>query len=302
MALLSSENHPTPMTVLKYFVITIAAVLSALLAWLPTAVADNGWGEVGTALPGRPQVIGFYSAGCLTGAATLPLQGEGFQVMRPSRNRYYGHPSLIAFVRRLGQQVAARGEKLLIGDLAQPRGGPMEYGHGSHQSGLDVDIWFAQVPRWRTLSFRETEALPMLSVILPEAGRLNPERWSPRFRDTLRLAADNPEVERIFVNPIIKQALCRSEGASRAWLYKLRPWWGHDEHFHVRLRCPPDSPQCKAQKPLPPGDGCDEDLDRWAWEVQQAALRPLMKKPPVEPREPVLPATCEAVLNGYTLH
>jgi penicillin-insensitive murein endopeptidase len=277
----------------------IVAVMLALLAWFTPAVAGNGWGEVEAAFPGRSEAIGFYSAGCLAGATMLPLQGEGFQVMRPSRNRYYGHPSLIAFIKRLGQQEAARGEKLLIGDLAQPRGGPMEYGHGSHQSGLDVDIWFAQVSPWRTLSFRETEELPMLSVIIPEEDRLNPERWSPHFRDTLKLVAETSEVERIFVNPVIKQSLCRREGADRAWLHKLRPWWGHDDHFHVRLRCPPDSPLCTAQKPLPPGNGCDEELDRWAWEVQQMALGLQVKKTPTEHREPVLPAVCQAVLNGY---
>lgn len=267
--------------------------------WLPPALAGNAWGEVDAALPGRPQVIGFYSAGCLSGATMLPLQGEGFQVMRPSRNRFYGHPSLIAFLQAFGRQAAVRGERLLIGDMSQPRGGPMAYGHGSHQSGLDADIWFAQVSRQRILSARETETMPMLPVIDAAAGRLDPARWSPRLRHSLKLAADNPMVERIFVNPIIKQALCRSEGTERTWLRKLRSWWGHDEHFHVRLRCPADSPLCETQKPLPPGDGCDEDLDRWAWEVQQIALGLRTRTTSTERREPVLPTTCAAVLNGY---
>lgn len=276
-------------------------LLAVLTLWLPPALAGNTWGQVDTTLPGRPQVIGFYSAGCLSGATMLPLQGEGFQVMRPSRNRYYGHPSLIAFLQALGRQAAARGERLLIGDLSQPRGGPMAFGHGSHQSGLDVDIWFDQVPRGQVLSFRETETLPMIPVIDAAEGRLNPARWSLRQRDTLKLAADNPMVERIFVNPIIKQALCYSESTERAWLRKLRPWWGHDEHFHVRLRCPADSPMCETQKPLPPGDGCDQDLDRWALEVQEIALGLRRKAAPTERREPVLPTTCAAVLNGYSV-
>ncbi len=270
-----------------------------LLAWVAPAAAGDPWGQVAAALPGPPQVIGFYSAGCLAGAARAPLQGEGFQVMRPSRNRIYGHPDLIAFIRRLGQQSATRGEKLLIGDLSQPRGGPMSYGHGSHQSGLDVDIWFTQVPRQRSLSWSETEQLPMLPVILAEQGRLDSTRWSPRLRDTLKLAAGMPEVERIFVNPIIKRALCRSQSGDRDWLRKLRPWWGHDEHFHVRLYCPAGSPACNSQKPLPSGDGCDEGLDRWAWEVQQIALGLMTRKPPGERREPELPALCRSVLNGY---
>ncbi|HCB13842.1 MAG TPA: penicillin-insensitive murein endopeptidase, partial [Gammaproteobacteria bacterium] len=82
--------------------------------------------------------------------------------------------------------------------------------------------------------------------------RLNHARWSPYYRDALKLAAQSPRVERIFVNAIIKQALCDSE-TDRAWLNKVRPWWGHDAHFHVRLACPPDSGQCKPQQPIPPG-------------------------------------------------
>lgn len=274
-------------------------VLSIWLA--PAPAADNAWSRIGYPLPGLPQVIGSYNAGCLAGAAALPLLGEGYQVMRPSRNRYYGHPNLIAFIKRLGRQATARGERLLIGDLAQPRGGPMSYGHSSHQIGLDVDIWFALGPRERLLTPRETESLPMLSVVNAARGQVAPMRWSPRYGEILKLAVQDPEVERIFVNPIIKQALCASAGPDRAWLYKIRPWWGHDSHFHARLRCPVDSVQCKMQKPPPLGDGCDEDLERWVWEIQQAALAPPR---PVRPTRPpvVLPVACTAVLNGYAGH
>lgn len=285
---------------MKHRPVIIRIVTALILMVSAEVIAAADWGRVNAALPGPPQVIGFYSAGCLAGAVQLPLQGEGFQVMRPSRNRSYGHPNLIAFIRRLGQQSAAQGEKLLIGDLSQPRGGPMPYGHGSHQSGLDVDVWFTQIPRQRLLSRAETENWPMLPVIQAEQGRLDPNRWSPRQRATLKRAAAMPEVERIFVNPIIKQALCRSEAGDRGWLRKLRPWWGHDEHFHVRLYCPPDNVYCDPQRPLPPGDGCDESLDQWAWQVQQIALGLVDKRPPGERREPQLPALCQSVLNGYS--
>ena len=36
-----------------------------------------------------------------------------------------------------------------VGDMAQPRGGPLPFGHASHQTGLDVDIWFTLTPRPR---------------------------------------------------------------------------------------------------------------------------------------------------------
>ena len=43
-----------------------------------------------------------------------------------------------------GKRVGWNG--LLIGDMSQPRGGPMLNGHSSHQIGLDVDIWFTPMP------------------------------------------------------------------------------------------------------------------------------------------------------------
>lgn len=270
-----------------------------LLASNLPARAGNGWSTVAYPLSGPPQVIGSYAAGCIAGAEALPLVSEGYQVMRPSRNRYYGHPLLVAFVERLGRQAAARGARLLIGDLGQPRGGPMPNGHRSHQSGLDVDVWFLQQPRARILSRGETEQIDMPTMVRAEEGALNASRWSPRYRDTLKLAAQSPEVERIFVNAIIKQALCYSE-TDRSWLGKVRPWWGHDAHFHVRLACPPDSGQCRPQKPLPPGDGCDADLANWVRDIQQAALSPKPWRKPEPPSAERLPAACNAVLYSPT--
>ncbi|MDG4595889.1 MAG: penicillin-insensitive murein endopeptidase [Candidatus Contendobacter sp.] len=277
------------------------AILLFPLFWAsaPLAWADNGWSTVGYPLAGPPQVIGSHAAGCIAGAVALPLAGDGYQVMRPSRNRYYGHPALIAFVERLGRRTAANGGRLLIGDLGQPRGGPMPNGHRSHQSGLDVDVWFLQQPRDQLLSRADVERIDMPSMIRPTEGVLNHSRWSPRYRDALRQAALAPEVERIFVNPIIKQALCAHE-TDRTWLEKVRPWWGHDAHFHVRLACPPGDEQCKPQKPFPPGDGCDADLNHWVRDIVQAALSPRPYRKPEPPSVDRLPAACTAVLYGPT--
>jgi len=261
------------------------------------ALAGNGWSEAAGPLSGPAEAIGSYTAGCIAGAVALPLVGDGHQAMRLSRNRYYGHPSLIRFLERLSRQAAARGDRLLIGDLGQPRGGPMSSGHRSHQSGLDADIWFLQQPRDRVLPRPETERLGAPTMIRATEGTLNYANWSPRYRDTLRQAALSPEVDRIFVNAIIKQALCDGE-SDRRWLYKVRPWWGHDAHFHVRLACPPDSAQCQPQKPIPPGDGCDADLANWVRDIVQAARNPKPHKKPEPPSTENLPAACYAILNN----
>ena len=274
-------------------------VLPLLLIGSMPVLAGNGWSEVAYPLSGPPQVIGSYAAGCIAGAVALPLAGDGYQVMRASRNRYYGHPELIRLVERLGRQAAAQGGRLLIGDLAQPRGGPMSNGHRSHQSGLDVDIWFLQQPRDQILSRSDTEQIEMPSMIRATEGALNNSRWSLRYRDALKRAAQAPEVERIFVNAIIKQALCDSE-TDRSWLDKVRPWWGHDAHFHVRLNCPLDSGKCKPQKPFSPGDGCDADLANWVRDIRQAALSPKPYKKPEPPSAENLPTACSAVLYSPT--
>jgi len=243
-------------------------------------------------------VIGGYTAGCLAGAGRLDLEGPGFQVMRPSRNRYYGHPRLVAFVEHLGHQALERGwGRVLVGDMAQPRGGPTDFGHRSHQSGLDVDIWFRLLPPGApALPRSDADEAPMNPVVRAEVGRLDPTRWSPRFGALVRAAASAEEVERIFVHPVIKRELCRASGGDRTWLRKVRPYWGHDSHFHVRLSCPPDSPRCAPQDPVPPGDGCDQDLDRWIEDLRIAASRPAPRPPP--PARPPLPAACTGVLPG----
>ena len=87
--------------------------------------------------------------------------------------------------------------------------------------------------------------------------------WRPEHRRLLELAARDPAVDRIFVNPAIKRALCREATGDRSWLHRIRPWFGHDYHFHVRLACPPGATQCRQQAPLPPGDGCGADLAWW---------------------------------------
>ena len=93
------------------------------------------------------RTIGFYSKGCLSGAVALPINGATWQVMRLSRNRNWGHPNLVQFLERLAAQGPKTGWRgLLVGDMSQPRGGPMLTGHASHQVGLDADIWLTPMP------------------------------------------------------------------------------------------------------------------------------------------------------------
>lgn len=246
----------------------------------------------------RARSIGFYARGCLAGAKALPINGETWQVMRLSRNRNWGHPNLIAFLERLANKVPEISDwpGLLVGDLAQPRGGPMLTGHASHQVGLDADIWLTPMPQ-RTLTAQEREEMSATSMLRADRKDVDPKLWTRGHTAVIRAAAKAPEVERIFVNAGIKKALCREAGNDRAWLSKVRAYWGHHYHFHVRLKCPGDSPGCESQPPVPNGDGCGKELDWW---FRDAILNPPKPVKPPKPRPPMalaqLPAECRQVL------
>ena len=267
-------------------------LVALLLAPAATrAEPSNEWSIVGGPSAGPARVVGGVSHGCLAGAVRLPDDGPGYATIRLSRRRNFGHPALIAFIERLGRRAQAAGlAPFYVGDMAQPRGGPLPYGHASHQTGIDADIWFnldskSKLPP----AARETVALP--SMLRAGTGSIDPERFGVRQVTLLRLAAEDPAVDRVFVNAAIKEALCRGVGgAKRDWLQRIRPWYGHHEHFHVRLKCLADSPDCEAQAPPPPGDGCDASL-AW-WRAQPLPHAAAGARPP----SPPLPLACRTVL------
>jgi penicillin-insensitive murein endopeptidase len=244
-------------------------------------------------------VYGFYAHGCIAGAEQLPIDGPTWQVMRLSRNRNWGHPNMVKFLERLSAKAAKKGwPGLLVGDMSQPRGGPMITGHASHQVGLDADIWLTPMPD-RTLTREEREEMSATMVVSDTALDVDPKVWTPAHLEVIKAAAEDPETERIFVNPAIKKALCREAGEDRAWLHKVRPWFGHDYHFHVRIACPPDNHECEVQ-PAVPGtdDGCGADLKSWLKD-SVVHLKPTAGAGPAHGIPMAkLPKECKAVLNA----
>ncbi len=226
----------------------------------PRVPAKELFGRARDAAPINPEPVGFYSKGCLAGGEALPINGPNWQVMRLSRNRNWGHPDLIAFIERLAP-AAARASGwpgLLIGDMSQPRGGPMLTGHASHQIGLDVDIWLTPMPE-RELTRAEREDMSATNMVREDQLDVIPELWTPGHLAVVRAAAQDPAVQRIFVNAAIKRAMCRV-AAGEPWMRKVRPYYSHNYHFHVRLACPRGAENCKDQDPTPTGDGCDSRL------------------------------------------
>lgn len=278
------------------------SVVGLIVAACATAPSQNPWSQKKEPLPGPAESIGEYAAGCLVGAASLPPDGPGYQIMRLTRGRFYGHPELIRFLQDIAKRGSARKlGPILIGDLGQPWGGPSLTGHRSHQTGLDADLWF-----WRpeeasrlSLTLDQRENLSAQSVLHPSGSGLNTQIWGRRQAQLLKLVAEDPRVDRIFVHAEVKQALCSQEARTspsrKAWLAKLRPWWGHHYHFHVRLKCPADSSACSAQPPLPVGDGCDETL-AW-WFSEEARQKPSESKDEQPPKMPEMPKRCEDLIQ-----
>ena len=279
--------------------------LSAVLLLVALAVPAHAkeWGDVRTPVPGPARVLGGPASGCLAGAERLPAEGAGFQAVRVSRNRHWGHPATVAFVKDMGARARQAGlGDLYIGDLAQPRGGPMASLHGSHQNGLDVDIWFNLDPKPR-LAPSEREEIAIVKLTTQDEKRVDPALWRPEHARVLRMAADDPRVDRILVHFAIKQHLCETAGGDRAWLRKVRPWRGHNEHFHVRLVCPAGSPDCVQQAAVPPGDGCDQTLAWWFLDAEERRRRDeeaARERPRVQtgPPRPKLPAQCASILRA----
>ena len=278
------------------FAVALAAV--AVSQAVHAAPAKVLFGAVRTPASGAPAVHGTTSLGCLGGAVALAPEGPGWQVLRPARSRNWGHPALLEFVARLAGVGQGLGwPAVLVGDMSQPRGGPMPSGHASHQTGIDVDIWFRRPAR--RLSAAELADPRAESMVAGD--RISVTRaFTADHAALLGAAARDAAVDRIFVNAAIKAALCRSvPAAERGWLRKLRPWWGHDSHFHVRLTCPEGQTGCVAQAPIPEGDGCDASLDWW---FSDEALNPVPPATPPAPKPPVmladLPAACAGVLGA----
>lgn len=249
---------------------------------------------------GKPLAIGYYPRGCLQGAEALPVTGKTWQVMRLSRNRNWGHPELVKFLERFAPLAAkATGwHGILVGDMAQPRGGPLPFGHMSHQIGLDVDVWLTPMPA-HVLSKEKRETMGPLNLVAPDWKHVNPKTWTTADIAFIRTAAEQPEVERVLVNAAIKKEMCELQGDKHpAWMDKVRPWYGHNDHMHIRLKCPADSPHCRHQPPVPDTAACGKPLDYW---FSDRVLHPKPKKggkPPKQIMLADLPTACKTVLNA----
>ena len=278
-----------------------AVVLTLLALTSPVAanpLAKELFGAETRGSPHKPAPFGGYSTGCIAGAAQLPETGPTWQAMRLGRNRNWGHPEAIAFVERLSAHAATLPgwSGLYVGDISQPRGGPMLTGHASHQSGLDIDIWMRPATRL-DLSRGARETLSSISVRRAEGAYVN-ENWTRRItrseagglgpgggadlRLPRRQGADVPRRDR---RPGLAEKDQAVVGASLP--------------FSRAAQLPAGAAACEDQTPPPAGDGC-ADAAQWVANILNPPPPDPNAPPPAPRRELVLadlPRQCAQILS-----
>ncbi len=279
----------------------LAALASVELKHTP---AKKLFGAVKLPLDLSARSIGSYAKGCLSGAKALPVTGPAWQAMRTSRNRNWANPAMVNLIEKLARDAKQNDgwNGLLVGDMSQPRGGPMLTGHASHQIGLDADVWFTPMPD-RVLTLAERENFAPIEMV-KDRSTLNRDAWTESRAKLIKTAASYPEVARIFVHPPIKAELCKWAKGDRSWLAKVRPYYNHTYHFHIRMKCPPGFAGCKNQAPAAPkdGTGCGEEMAYWLGDIP---WKPKKRDPNAKPVKPApaltlagLPAECRAVVTA----
>ena len=222
--------------------------------------------------------IGSYTRGCIQNPERLPPEGFGYQTVRFSRQRLFGHPSLIQFIKNLAQQAqslwndndtdqektSSSNFSLGVGDLSGEVGGPSFDNHRSHQNGLEVDILY--LPILSELNRSDREKMPWPSFVDLDKKQTN-ERFTRKQELLLFYAAQSKDVDRIFVHAAIVQSLCKIPWFHKEALQKIRPWYGHADHFHVRLKCPKDSSTFCHPQASPPSteELCGNELQSWLY-------------------------------------
>lgn len=252
-----------------------------------------------TPYPGsKSRIYGSYNLGCIDGTVPILDKDQTFQIQRWGKGRNYVHPMMAHYIFDLVKRAQAAGlPPLMLGDMSRQYGGPIGPGssHASHETGLDLDIPFDFAkPRKSLYELQHPEDVYIVK------GRKIQKNFTPTVVTLIKTAATDPRVERIFVAPMIKKRMCqlfegKGQPGDDAFLQKLRPWFGHQAHMHVRLKCPADSPDCTPQKPIPEGTGCGYEVDSWFLPPDKTAkVTPKKKKP-----KPELPQQCKLLLEQH---
>ncbi len=249
-------RHPFP----RLYFFASALVVGALGVLAGSDGVAHAKGSAGTAgLPEKFRKAPFSKMSLSVGA---PNHGSQLRAKRlkkstylkirdRSKERTYGHPSLVLMLDRSAKQVAkARpGSQLLVGDLSTELGGGLS-GHHSHQSGRDADVaFYARDARGKMVTLDRFVAFDSDGNAKDGSGLVfdDDRNWLLVMGWARDARAD---LAYVFIsNPLRARLLAYAQKRAEYRQYiplvtghfmqpeNAEP---HDDHFHVRIRCPRD--------------------------------------------------------------
>jgi penicillin-insensitive murein endopeptidase len=217
--------------------------------WIAVALLAS---QISGASYGQISLIGSPNAGRIQHPARLPDEGKGWLKLFLPRDRAWGSAALVRLLRGAGNEIEnlfPGRSRLQVGDMSAAEGGKIS-GHRSHQNGLDADLAYYDL--------NDLEQDPQLTtgfaLDMVQKGTVSPRFDLERNWHLIRILAQDPAVQRIFIDRHLISALCfyalEQTQADLALIFaKLGHFANHSDHLHVRLNCPAHQRRCVSGRP-----------------------------------------------------
>ncbi len=164
----------------------------------------------------------------------------------------YGNTVIIDSVLQIGAWLRTQFDgkyRLQVGDQSKSEGGKLAR-HETHQNGLDADIAYLSTQP-KESGHRSKAKHNRFREKFVKDGKLTAGFDLPKNYTLLRYIVKTQDVSQIFLGCKVKEALLGfyppdESPEERTLLFsKLIAYPHHDDHFHLRLKCPIDNPECK---------------------------------------------------------
>ncbi len=205
--------------------------------------------------------VGYYSNGSIRNSVKLPDSGPGYIKLFLHRDRAWGTQEMIDLLIHSAGAMNKKFpgmDRLQVGDVSKHDGGDVTDLHSSHQNGLDVDLTYYRV----NLVEQRPSQINGFAENMVIRNRISKNFDGARNWEFIKKLHESGDVQRIFVDPVIKKEICRQARLKKELvrfddiLRSIRPYANHADHMHVRLRCPRDARDCTSQEDPPAGTGC----------------------------------------------
>lgn len=205
--------------------------------------------------------IGLPTNGSLLDGDCLPQEGEGYMQLYRDMQRIWATYPMVDMIEKAAADVARRypgRDRLQVEDISKENGGEVD-GHDSHENGLDVDLQYykADGVEHDPIKKKQYYADPMVVN-----GKVSSNFDIERNWELMKALHRHGNVQKIFIDEKLKNALCQYAKSKNDYsknvqvLRSLRHVTNHQDHMHVRLRCPKSATKCVNLPDPPAGSGC----------------------------------------------